>query len=211
MEVKQLYKVYPILQEMNRKSNNRLEGEFKFRTLESGEYLKGKECPGLMFIVKGKIKVEKVDLEGRQTNLYEIGAGELCHESLSCHLNCETLEIVGYALVDTQIAMLPKALIDKYLLGDIEFMHYLYKNLYSKFKTIIGHKAAIIHESIEERLLKYLNDKGNNVVYATHQEIALELGSSREVISRKLKQLEQEGYIELGRGKIKIKGYKNLS
>lgn len=201
--IENLYKVYPILKVINEKNKNRLNGEFSFRFLERGEYLKGKECPGLFFIVKGKIKAEKINLEGKQTNLYEIKEGELCHESLSCHLKCEPLEVIGYAMVDTLVAVLPREVTDRYLLNDIEFMQYLYKNLYNKFRTIIGHKESIIHESIEERVLKYLDQKGKNIIYTTHQEIALELGSSREVISRKLKQLENEGYIELGRGKIK--------
>ncbi|MGL6175013.1 MAG: Crp/Fnr family transcriptional regulator [Cellulosilyticaceae bacterium] len=201
--IESLYKAYPILKMINERNKNKLDEGFSFRVLERGEYLRGKECPGLIFIVKGKIKAEKIDLEGRQTNLYEIEEGELCHESLSCHLKCESLEVMGYAVVDTIVAILPKEMIDKYLLNDVEFMQYLYKNLYNKFKTIIGHKESIIHESIEERVLKYLAQKGKNIIYTTHQEIALELGSSREVISRKLKQLENEGYIELGRGKIK--------
>lgn len=198
-----LYKAYPILKDINEKNKNRLDQAFIFRYLERGEYLQGKECPGVVFIVKGKIKAEKVDLEGRQTNLYEIKEGELCHESLSCHLKCESLEVMGYAIVDTLVAVLPREITDKYLLNDIEFMKYLYKNLYNKFRMIIGHKESMIHESIEERVLKYLDQRGKNIIYTTHQEIALELGSSREVISRKLKQLENEGYIELGRGKIK--------
>ncbi|MEG0014637.1 MAG: Crp/Fnr family transcriptional regulator, partial [Cellulosilyticaceae bacterium] len=162
------------------------------------------ECPGFIFIIEGHIKIEKIDLEGRQTSLYEIGQGEICHESLSCHLSCEKLEIIGYALTTTKIGILPKEVMQKYLLEDIEFMKYLYKNLYLKFKLLISHKESIIHQSIEDRLLKYIHGNNKEVIYATHQEIALELGSSREVISRKLKKLEGEGVVELGRGKIKV-------
>lgn len=205
MREENLYRAYPILKKMNEKSKNQIETQLSFKTLQEGEFLRGVECPGLIFIIKGVIKVEKIDAEGRQTHLYEIKSGEVCHQSLSCHMKCELLEIVGCALVETEVAILPRELIDQYLIGDLEFMHYVYKNLYNKFKMIIEHKEAIIHESIEERVVKYLKKKGSQIIYATHQEIALEVGTSREVVSRKLKELEREGVIELGRGKIKIK------
>lgn len=202
--LEELYRAYPILQSIDGKHKKVVGEQFRFKTIESGEYLRGEECPGFIFITEGYIKIEKIDLEGRQTSLYEIGQGEICHESLSCHLSCENLEIIGYALTQTKIGVLPKEVVQKYLLQDIEFMQYLYKNLYHKFKLLISHKESIIHESIEDRLIKYINRDNKEVIYATHQEIALELGSSREVISRKLKKLEGEGLVELGRRKIRL-------
>lgn len=204
-KVERLYEIYPILQRINIKNKNRLESKFQFKVLNQGELLRGGECPGLIFIIKGAIKIERIDEEGRQTHLYQIRAGEFCHQSISCQLECESLEIVGCALVETEVAMLPRGIVQEQLLEDLDFVKYLYKNLYSRFKLVIGHKAEIIHESIEERVVKFLIGKGSTVIYMTHQEIALEVGSSREVISRKLKELEREGVVELGRGKIKLK------
>lgn len=203
-QLNDVYKAYPILKSIDEKNKKLVSEHLVFRTLESGQYLKVEECPGFIFVIKGRIKVERIDSEGRQTSLYEIGRGEICHESLSCYIGCENLEIVGYALADTRVGILPKVVMQNYLLEDIGFMQYLYKNLYNKFKLIISHKESIIHESIEDRLIKYMKKNDTGVIYATHQEIALELGTSREVVSRKLKKLEEEGRVELGRGKIKI-------
>lgn len=204
LQLQEIYKAYPILQKINETNKQVLDKAFQFKTIECGAYLSGEECPGFIFIIEGCIKIEKIDLEGRQTSLYEIGRGEICHESLSCHLKCEDLEINGRALTITRIGLLPKEVVQKYLLRDIDFMQELYKNLYHKLKVIISHKESIIHQSIEDRLIAYIKRDGKQVIYATHQDIAVELGSSREVISRKLKQLEREGVVELGRGKIKI-------
>ncbi|MEG2841762.1 MAG: Crp/Fnr family transcriptional regulator, partial [Cellulosilyticaceae bacterium] len=164
--LEEIYKAYPILQSVDEKNKKVIGEQFRFKTIERGEYLRGEECPGFIFIIEGHIKIEKIDLEGRQTSLYEIGQGEICHESLSCHLSCEKLEIIGYALTTTKIGILPKEVMQKYLLEDIEFMKYLYKNLYLKFKLLISHKESIIHQSIEDRLLKYIHGNNKEVIYA---------------------------------------------
>lgn len=199
-----LYTMYPILGEINKKSGGTLGDAFSFTTIQAGGKLKGAQCPGLIFVLKGSVKIERVNESGGQTGLYVIHAGELCHESLSCYLQCKPLDIVGYAVVDTQIAILPHEWVGYYLLNDVSFLQYLYKKLYKHFRQLIGDKEAILHDSVEERLLKYLRDKNTRVVYATHQEIAVDIGTSREVVSRKLKKLEEEGYLSLSRGKIKI-------
>lgn len=204
MNKKILYQAYPILEEIDKKSQGRLGDAFAFTTIQAGEKLKGDRCPGLIFVLKGSVKIERINEAGGQTSLYVIHTGELCHESLSCYLQCKALDIVGYAVVDTEIAILPHEWVGYYLLEDVSFMQYLYKKLYKHFRQLIGDKEAIIHDSVEERLLKYLKDKNTHVVYATHQEIAVDIGTSREVVSRKLKKLEEEGYVKLARGKIKI-------
>jgi CRP/FNR family transcriptional regulator len=204
MEIKKLYKAYPILKEVNERNFGRIEENIRFLKIRSGEYLKWEECPGLVLIINGGLKAERLDAEGRQTNMYDLKKGEICHENLSCYIECDTLNITRYALVDTELAILPRGVVTQYLLEDAVFMQYLYKSLYIKFKTLIENKEALLHESIEERVLKYLEKQGKSVIYTTHQKIALELGTAREVVSRKLKELEKEGYVALERGKIKI-------
>lgn len=203
--IDELCMTYPILKSISERSKSILKENIIFKKLEEGSYLKSGECPGIIFIISGRVKIERINNQGKQTSLYEIGKGELCHESLSCYLECMPLEITGYAVVDTQIGILPRELARVYLLEEPAFLQYIYRQLYTKLHTLIGHKEAIIHESIEERVWKFLEKQKSNIIYATHQEIAMEVGSSREVISRQLKKLEKEGYIELGRGKIKIK------
>ncbi|MGL4798805.1 MAG: Crp/Fnr family transcriptional regulator [Cellulosilyticaceae bacterium] len=204
MSKKLLYKAYPIVEELDKKYRGALGEYFYYQTIEAGERLHGGQCPGLIFVLKGSIKIERINQEGGQTALYTIHEGELCHESLSCYLQCKPLDIVGYATVDTQIAILPHKWVGEYLLNDVMFMQELYKKLYRYFRQIIGDKEAIIHDSVEERLLKYLESKQTSILYITHQEIAVDIGTSREVVSRKLKKLEEEGYVSLSRGKIKI-------
>lgn len=117
-------------------------------------------------------------------------------------MNCLPLNIEAYALYDSDIFIVPAEVVKLFLFNDIDFIKFLYKDLYSKFNRIIDKNEDIIHESLDSRLMNFLNGKNSKNIYITHKEIAKEIGSSREVISRKLKRLEKEGVLTLSRGKI---------
>ena len=80
----------------------------------------------------------------------------------------------------------------------------MYKDLYGKFNSVIENKEEMIHESLESRLLNFLINKNSKIIYTTHSQLAFEVDSVREVVSRKLKSIEKRGYIKLERGKIII-------
>ena len=177
-----------------------------FKKMDSGEMVGsiGSGCSDFLFIVKGTMKIERVDQNGRVTKLYELGPGELCHDFLSCYMGWETLNLSAWAITDMTVAMLPSKLLQKYLLNDIGFMKKAYSKLYDKFRKIVLSKEKIIHESILNRLVCYLLDKNSENIYITHQEIAYDLSSAREVISKNLKKIEKLGLIKMERNKIKI-------
>ena len=103
-------------------------------------------------------------------------------------------------------------LFKKYLLNNNIFLKYIFKNLYNKFENVVEGLEKVTFNSIENRLIDYFNIKleesnGVKIIYTTHEKIAADIGSSREVVSRSLKTLEKRGALELGRGKIKIKNW----
>lgn len=203
--LKALFDAYPILKEIDDRDEI-IRKNVIFKKLLSEEYLKtdSGNCIGMLFVISGIIKVQKVTEEGNETNLYNVERGELCHEALSCFVNCQSLNIEGIAMQDSLIAILPSDIVKKYLLRDYRFMHVIYKDLYAKFRGVIENKEARIHESLERRLVKLLLSKNTKIIYTTHGELAFELDSSREVISRKLKELEKKGYLLISRGKIQL-------
>ncbi|MFT8341442.1 MAG: Crp/Fnr family transcriptional regulator [Clostridium beijerinckii] len=205
-DIKSLYKVYPVLYEINKKNNEVINEQANFKTLYADEYVEATEkaCKGILFVIKGVIKIQKINKNGEETNLYNISQGEFCHEALSCLSDLESLNITGKAIQDSKICIIPFEVVKKYFISDNDFLLYIYKDLYNKFNTIIGNKEEIIHESLETRLIKLLISKKSKIIYATHSELAFEIDSVREVISRKLKNLEKLGYIKLERGKIII-------
>ena len=209
--INKLYEAYPILAQIDEANKGILSERANFKELSSGEYLTTREdeCIGFLFVISGSIKIQKLNEKGEETNLYNIERGQFCHEALSCFMNCTSLNIIGKAIHDSKICVIPFDIVNKYLLHDTLFLQYIYKDLYNKFKIIINTKEQIKHESLTNRLIKLLIDKKSKNIYLTHNDLAFELDSAREVISRKLKELENMGYLKLSRGKIQIE--KDLS
>ena len=152
--------------------------------------------------MSGTINIKRVNENGEETNLYNISSGELCHEALSCLLRYKPLNIIGCAVQNSDICIVPMELVNKILLQSSEFLSYMYKDIYEKFTIVIEKKEDKNHKSIEERLVESLVNKKSSIVYSTHRDIAFEIDSSREVVSRKLKSFEKAGYLKLERGKI---------
>lgn len=205
-DIEALYDTYPVLKCIDSNNNQIISSQAIFKTVYSEEYLSGTDetCHGVLFVIKGTIKIQKINKEGEETNLYNIKQGEFCHEALSCLSNLESLNITGKAVQDSKVCIIPFDIVRKYLIQNNEFLLYMYKDLYNKFSTIIENKEEMIHESLEARLIKLLISKNNKIIYMTHNELAFEIDSVREVVSRKLKSIEKLGYIKLERGKIII-------
>lgn len=206
IKIDALYKNYPILNAINEKNNNIINNQAIFKTVYADEYVRATEgaCVGILFVISGSIKIQRINAEGEETKLYNIGQGEFCHEALSCISNFESLNITGKAVQDSEVCIIPIDIARSYLVKDNEFLTYIYGDLYNKFITVIDNKEEIVHESLETRLVKLLLNKNSPIIYATHSELAFEIDSVREVVSRKLKSLEKRGYIKLERGKIII-------
>lgn len=204
--VEHLYKMYPVLEQIDKDNNEIISRQAIFKKIYTGENVtkSGESCQGVLFVVKGTIKIQKINKDGEETNLYNIKQGEFCHEALSCLSNLESLNLTGIAIQDSTICLIPVDIVEKYCIKDSEFLLYIYEDLYKKFNMVIENKEEIIHESLETRLIKFLINKKSNIVYATHSDVAFEIDSVREVVSRKLKSIEKLGYIKLERGKITI-------
>lgn len=204
--INKLYKSYPILSQIDNNYHGIIRHKAIFKKIIAGQYLptQNNECLGFLFVISGSIKIQKLNEKGEETNLYNLESGQLCHEALSCFMDCTTLSILGKAVVDAEICIIPFEIVNRYLLHDTLFLQYMYKDLYSKFKIIINTKEEIKHESLKNRLIKVLIDKNSRNIYLTHNDLAFELDSAREVISRKLKELEKMGYLKLSRGNIQI-------
>lgn len=201
-----LYNKYPILKIINDNNENIIDKSAKFNRLELNEYISSANgtCQGILFIVSGRIKIQRLSEDGDETSLYEIKEGELCHEALSCLLNFKPLNIIGTAVINSTICIIPMEIVKGYLFKEAEFIKYMYEDLYRKFNIMIQKREDKNHNSLQTRLIRLLISKNSRVIYGTHKDIALEIDSTREVVSRHLKLIEKEGYIKIERGKIVI-------
>ena len=76
------------------------------------------KCVGFLFVISGTIKIQKINEKGEETNLYNIEKGQICHEALSCFLNCTSLNIIGRAMQNSKICIIPFDIVNTYLLNN---------------------------------------------------------------------------------------------
>lgn len=158
-------------------------------------------------ITKGEVKVIRIEDSGSQLYLYSLYRGDICAMSVSCCLNNTTSNLMALASSDTEILAIPSYMMDSLIVKYQVWRAFVFNNYRKKFDELLDSLNSIAFSKLDERLERYLimrSQKTNNELVITHQQIADELNSTREVISRLLKQMESKGKIELKRNLIKI-------
>ncbi|GAA0763362.1 MULTISPECIES: Crp/Fnr family transcriptional regulator [Clostridium] len=211
---KELMVNYPFLQELDEDILNKFFSKIAIKSYEAGESMfnNKQSCIGFSFILEGKIRVYKIGDDGKEITLYRLGRGDNCFNTILCALTDSEEKSFSDVEENAIIALLPMDFSKRYLLDNSSFLKYIFKNLYDKFENVVEGLEKVTFNSIENRLIGYFKErmKENNnskIIYTTHEKIAADIGSSREVVSRSLKSLEKRGILELGRGKIKIKNW----
>ena len=204
MDWKKLYPQFePALIEIL--ENNAIEKKFI-----AGEIIvrTGQHIKSTVLVLTGRIKIYRQNDEGGEFLIYYLGPGEACAISLICALQSQTSEITAKAIEDTEVLMLPVQLMDELMRKYKSWSHFVirtYRNRFDELLTVIDN---IAFKNMDERLEFYLKrcktDTGKMILNLTHQEIADDLNSSREVISRLLKKMELLGKIKLNRNSIEF-------
>jgi len=172
--------------------------------MEPGQFVKM-----VPIVLEGSIKVLRMDEEGRELFLYYLEPGETCALSLTCCSASKPSEIKAVAEDDTLILAIPVHTHEQWSDEFKQWKDYVSTTYQSRFQEMLETLDAVAFKRMDERLMRYIVTKMKqakaNELHTTHQEIASELGTSREVISRLLKQLEKKKWIELGRNVIYIR------
>jgi CRP/FNR family transcriptional regulator len=168
-------------------------------------YLEGDRCPGIAFVLSGEIRVYKIGDTGREITLYEIYPGETCILNAACILSNRNYPANAVGLIDGTMLYLPEDIFKK-LLAQHQVMRTFIFSLFSqRFGEIIELVEEVTFGKMDVRLEDYLVEKAeNDVLKMTHQNIANDLGTSREVVSRLLKDFEHKGRIALSRNHIRL-------
>ena len=169
--------------------------------METGQYFKSS-----VLIVKGRVKLYRQGEDDGEFFLYHLEPGSACALSMICAIKHESSQIMARAVEETTVILIPLALMDK-LMKDFKTWYYFVLETYRlRFDELLVMIDNIAFKSMDERLLAYLKnqyrDLNSRELKFTHQEIANDLNSSREVISRLLKKMEQQKWIKLQRSYI---------
>ncbi len=157
-------------------------------------------------IERGCVRVSLLAPSGREMTLYRIGAGESCLLTTSSLIGDEPLPAEGYAETDVEACIVSKATFDRLVADDPDFWRDVLRNYANRVADLVVTMQDVLFRAIPERLARtLLVRERQGIVEATHQEIANELGSAREVVSRVLQRFEREGVIAIERGRIVIR------
>lgn len=160
-------------------------------------------------IGSGVIRVIRTDEEGKEILLYYLKAGESCIMSFLGGIHNDTSKLRAEVEEDADIYFLPINKVILFIKEYPQFLEYIFKLYHKRFEELLEVINAIAFKKVDERLLLLLKKKselqGSNVIHVSHEQLANELATARVVVSRLLKQLEDDGWVELGRNKITIK------
>ncbi len=159
-------------------------------------------CEGFPFVVRGSIRVIKASASGRELPLYRVAPGETCVISSSCLLGHEDYNARGIAETDTELVLLPKAVFDE-LLAEPAFRGFVFHLFADRIADLMHLIEEVAFHKLDQRLAALLLGKGR-LLHTTHQQLADELGSVREIVSRLLKGFAAQGLVKLSREQIEI-------
>jgi len=171
--------------------------------MRTGQYFRS-----TMLIVSGLVKVYREDDEGNEFFMYYLQPGQACALSMVCATKQQTSQVMGRAVKDTTVLAVPLSFMDAWMTTYKSWHQFVLETYCSRFEELLVTLDHVAFRAMDERLEFYLRQHEQTLQTATitinHQEIADELNSSREVISRLLKKMEQLGKIKLHRNAIEI-------
>jgi CRP/FNR family transcriptional regulator len=173
-------------------------------------YREGTPCGAYVMRLAGKSRVFKMSSSGREILLYRVAAGETCVITTTCLLgnsDYPASTIVEDAIRDV---LIPASAFHQLMIDSVEFRKFVMVNYGALISDLIVLLDEVAFHSLDARLAKILLDSKTPQISRTHQQIADELGTAREVVSRQLKRLELKGAVSLGRGLIALTDRKKL-
>ncbi|SIT03483.1 CRP/FNR family transcriptional regulator, anaerobic regulatory protein [Zobellia uliginosa] len=174
-----------------------------FKLIEIGEFIKS-----MPLLVSGVIKVLREDEKGDELLLYFLEHGETCAMTLSCCVGHKKSEIRAVAETEAVLIMVPVGKMEEWMAQYPSWRNFILQSYHNRLNEMLETLDSIAFLKMDERLLKYLREKsrvtGSTTINSTHQEIAYELHTSRVVVSRLLKKLENMGKVKLHRYHITL-------
>ena len=167
-------------------------------------YREGGACGAYVMRLAGQSRVYKMSASGREILLYRVAAGETCVITTTCLLG--NSDYPASTIVEEPIrdVIIPAAAFNQLMLDSAVFRRFVMTNYGALISDLIVLLDEVAFHSLDARLAKLLLDANSETISRTHQLIADELGTAREVVSRQLKRFEQKGWLALGRGHIEL-------
>jgi len=177
-------------------------------SLNAGQavFTQGQRCENYIVLTGGKVKVFARSADGRELVLYRIQPGEVCVLTTACLMGGNNYSAEAITETEVTARVIPQSAFNQLLHSSDSFRTFVFNNFSQRLTDLMLQLEQVTFDSIEHRLGQFLyrmSEQGCTLAM-THQQIATEIGSAREVVSRSLKKLEKQGVIEISRGAIRV-------
>lgn len=169
----------------------------------------GQACPGFPVLLEGSVRVGLASPDGRQLELYRVEPGEVCVVSATCLFAGRTSMAVGEARSATRLRLISPADFEQLCEQDAEVRRYVMGLLAERMAELFALVEAVAFQRLDQRLAALLLARGP-VLAQTHQQLAAELGTVREIVTRLLRRFERDGLLRLGRERIELLDWAGL-
>ncbi|GHC61923.1 Crp/Fnr family transcriptional regulator [Ulvibacter litoralis] len=173
------------------------------KMMDIGDYVKS-----MPLLISGAIKILREDNEGDELLLYYLEKGDTCSMTMACCLGQQKSMIRAIAETDAKLIMVPVTKMEEWTKNYKSWRNFVFESYHNRINELLTTLDNIVFYQMDERLIQYLKEKArvnnDDIIKNTHQEIAYDLHTSRVVVSRLLKKLEQLGKIKLHRNYLKI-------
>jgi len=199
---------FPELATLESATQRRLADEARPVTLPAGTtvFHDGDACSNYLLVLDGTVRVQKISSSGREITLYRVGDGQTCILTTTCLLSGERYPAEGITETEVRAIVLGNGLFQALLAESLGFRQFVFAVYARRVTDLIVLVEEVAFGRMDLRLASRLRDSADasGMVAATHQELAAELGSAREVVSRLLKDFEQRGLVALHRGRVEL-------
>jgi CRP/FNR family transcriptional regulator len=204
MNAAELLSLYPVLGELPATLRDRALAQAQAVDVPAGAVLfdESQPCQGFPFILKGGIRVVKPAANGRELPLYRVLPGESCIITSSCLLGHADYNARGVTEAPTTLVLMPRDVFDE-LLAQPVFRNFVFQLFSERMADLMQLIEEVAFRKLDQRLAGLLLGKGK-LLHSTHQQLADELGSVREMVSRLLKGFAEQGLVRLGREQVEI-------
>lgn len=172
----------------------------------------GQAPDAFLLLIRGTVRVQQVSEAGREIVLYRVSAGESCALTTACLMGYEDYQAEAIAETDVEAVAIPRATFDDLIARSTDFRRFVFtafsQRVTDLFRVIEEVAFSRVDVRLAQRLLERANAQGH--VELTHQQLAAELGTAREVVSRQLNEFQRRGWIAASRGSIDLVRPKEL-
>lgn len=197
---------FPQFIENNDKGIELLMSSSSLVTFPAGRQLfyPGSVCENYLLVLTGAVKVQIMSNNGREVLLYHVRSGDSCVLTTSCLLSGDCYPAEAISEGEVQAFAMSSHAFYRCMEQSAFFREFVFKNFSSRLANLINRMETVVFDTIDQRMCKVLLESGEKVIAKTHHELAYELGTAREVVSRHLKNFENYGWISLKRGTVDI-------